>query len=380
MFKKLLLLTAALLITATAQADSPDDHAHVRFMPLVEGVQAVSVTLQDGTTALTNLASGTVSDMIEMDVNRSTFIILGITPANNSSTFFREWSLPPLAPGTYTAALVGSLGDNTLNMIVIDENRVCEAETTCLIVVNNIRNSPTLSVIDGPDTLIDGVQYRQAAAVGINPATFWEFASVVRDNAQSLVFAPQTLFFEPNTVYLYGFMGDFAGRRYLTNAARRVTTDVMTFLRGLTVDVQLTDGEVLFATENIVAVLEQSGYDSLLANPYLDLTVFAPTDGAILEAVPELFGCVTSNPDAMQALILHHIVIGGRTPAELVEDGMLTTMGGGTHTFAPAADGGFLIDHQIRVDDGYPAENGIVYRVDSVLVPDGFMEQYCEVG
>jgi len=381
MFKKLVLLAAIFLLTATVHADTADDHAHLRLMPLVDGVRGVSVTLQDGTTVLNNLALGAVSDYIEMDVNRSTFMILGITPANTTSTFFREWSIPPLAPGYYTAALVGSLGDNTLNLIFIDENGVCEAETTCLIVVNNIKGSPALSVIDGPDTLIDSVLYRQAAVEGVNPATFWEFAAVERDNPTSVLFPPQTKFFEPNTIYLFGLTGTYPGRNQQMSMARRVPTDMMTFLRGLTANVQLTDGEILFATENIVAVLEQSGYDTLLANPYMDLTVFAPTDGAILEAVPEFFACATANPDAMQALIMNHILIGGRTPAQLVEAGTLMTMGGGTHTFAPA-EGGFLIDNQVRAEQAlaYPTENGTVYLIDTVLVPENFVEEFCEVG
>jgi uncharacterized surface protein with fasciclin (FAS1) repeats len=381
MLKKLAVLTILLLLTAAVQADVTDDHAHLRFMPLVDGVQAVSVTLQDGTTVLNNLAPGMVSAYTEMGVNRSTFVILGVTPASSSTTFFREWSIPPLAPGYYTAALVGSLGDNTLNLIFVDENRACEGESTCLIIVNNIRSAPALSLIDGPDILVDGVFYRQAAAEGIDPATYWEFATVVRDNPENHIFQSQTVFFEPNTVYLYGMTGDFARRNTVMSAARRVTTDVMTFLRGLTADVQLTDGVVLFAAENIVAILEESGYDTLLANPFIDLTIFAPTDGAILEAVPELFACATSNPDAMQALILNHILIGGRGSAELLDAGTLATMGGTSHTFTPA-DGGFMIDNQVRVDAAlaYPAENGIVYLVDTVLVPENFAEQYCEVG
>lgn len=378
MFKKYFILTFFLLLTATASAS---DKAHLRFMPLVEGVRAVSVTLQDGTAALAGLAPAAVSDYIDMGTRRSTFIILGITPTGSSTTFFREWSLPPLAPGYYTAALVGSLGDNTLNLVLIDETRACESQTTCLIAVNNIKSSPVLSLIDGPDMLIEDVQYRQAAVEGLNPATLWEFATVLRDNTASVVFASQTKFFEPNTVYLYGFSGDFARRSFQMTAARRVTADIMTFLRGLKANVQLTDGEILFATENIVAVLEQSGFDDLLASPETEFTVFAPLDGATLQAVPALFACATANPQAMQALILNHILIGRHSPAALVEAGTLPTMGGGTHAFTPA-EGGFMIDGTLRVDESlaYPAENGMVYLVDSVLVPEGFAEQYCEVG
>ncbi len=380
MFKKWMILAALLLLTTTAQADVSDDHAHLRFMPLADNVQSVSVTLQDGRTVLSNLTTGAISDYLEMEVNRSGLIIIGITPTRGASSF-REWSIPPLAPGYYTAALVGSSTDSTLNLIFINENDLCRDEPTCLIVVNNVKGLTPLSLVDGADTLVDDIEYRQAVASPVAPATYYEFATVERINPTNVIFPPQTKFFEPNTIYLYGLSGGM-GTDYGMSVARRVTTDIMTFLRGLTADVQLTDGEILFAAENIVEVLEQSGYDTLLSNPYLDLTIFAPTDAAILDAVPELFGCATANPDAMQALILNHIVIGGRTPAELIDAQMLVTMGGEAHTFAPAANSGYLIDNQVFVEDSlaYPAENGMVYLVDSVLVPEGFVEQYCEAG
>src|SRR5262249_35142193 len=154
-----------------------------------------------------------------------------------------------------------------------------------------------------------------------------------------------------NTVYIYSLHGSYPGtisRDYTIGVVRRVAVDTMTFLRSLKANLQLTDGTTLFAAENITAILEQTGFDQLIQNSALPLTVFAPTDQAIIQAAPELYQCVTTNPTAMRALILNHILVEAHTPDQLISGGSFTTMAGTTHTFQPTT-GGFLIDNSVSV-------------------------------
>src|SRR5690606_36414398 len=134
-------------------------------------------------------------------------------------------------------------------------------------------------------------------------------------------------------IYLYSLVGSYPGSQftdYNMGTLRRVPVDAMTFLRGLTADLQLTDGDTLFAMENIVSILEISGFDTLLANQGLALTVFAPTDGAVLEVAGDLYGCALTNATAMRDLILSHILIGSYTSSQLIEAGQISTMAGTT--------------------------------------------------
>jgi uncharacterized surface protein with fasciclin (FAS1) repeats len=198
------------------------------------------------------------------------------------------------------------------------------------------------------------------------------------------VFTLPSGFFEPNVIYLYGLTGTYPGQMFLDygiSTTRRVPVDIMTFLRGLTSDLQLSVENSLYATENIVAILEESGLDDVLSNQRQGATVFAPTDGAVLNIEGEVFECVTANPLAAQALILNHVLPGQYTSFDLLNAGSLPTMAGMSLAFA-YADGGFFIDNKVRVSDTYryPTTNGIVYLVDTVLVPDGFVEQYCGAG
>ena len=152
-------------------------------------------------------------------------------------------------------------------------------------------------------------------------------------------------------------------------------------------------------TDTVVALSGSSGFDSNAADfdilreavlaTGLDstlsgrrqLTVFAPTDQAILNVAVDLYQCAVTNPDAMRELILNHILIGSYTSAQLISLGRLATMAGTTHTFTPT-EGGFLIDNAVRGLEAwrYPTLNGNVYLVDTVLVPPGFSEDFCDRG
>jgi uncharacterized surface protein with fasciclin (FAS1) repeats len=335
---------------------------------------------------LANFAPGSVSDYMPFDAARSTLVSVSITPAGGL-TFTREWAVPPLTPGFHTAAVVGSGRDNTLELIFINEDAVCAGKLdagSCIILVNNIKGSPALTLIANSTPVVDGAHYRQVVVGQVSTGTYLSLRAVDQADPLSVVFRLPRRFFEPNVIYIYSLRGSYPGAAptdYVVGTVRRSPVDTMAFLRGLTANPQLSDGTTLFATENIVAILEQAGLDQLLSNPRLPLTVFAPTDGAVLEIVPELYDCVIDNPSAMRALILNHVVVGSYTPAQLVAAQRLPTMTGTLHTFR-AANGEVIVDNDASVSDSvrYPTINGNVYVIDTVLMPPGFADQFCTAG
>lgn len=381
-----LLAVCALLATGVIAGDLPTGQAYLRVLLLDYDVEAVSLLLQDGRTVLTNLTPGAVSDYMPYAVNRSTFITLSIKPVNALS-MIREWPVPPLAPGHYTLTLIGSHSEGTLELVLVSEDSLCAGRTatgSCVILINNIEESPPLTMLVDNLQVVEDARYRQIVVGAAAADSYRDFRIVDRDNPQNVLFDLERGFFEPNVIYLYSLVGTYPGRQltdFNIGTIRRATVDTMTFLRGLTANLQLTDGDTLFATENIVAILQEAGYDTLLANEGLALTVFAPTDGAVLDVAATLYGCAIANPDAMRTLILNHVLIGSYTSAQLVGTQRLSTMAGTTHTFS-AVNGGFMIDNAVRVAEAlrYPTTNGNVYLIDQVLIPAGFVEQYCEVG
>jgi uncharacterized surface protein with fasciclin (FAS1) repeats len=382
-----LFAVVALVSTVTAAEDVSENQAYFRILQLASDVNAVSLTLEDGRTVVTNLTPFSVSDYMPYGADRSTFITLTITP-QTGQPFVRDWSVPPLSSGHHTVALVGRNADNTLDLIFVAEDDVCEgklATGSCVIILDNVRGSPSLRFMAANALVGDDVGYRHVVVNHVDAGSYHNLTGVDVNAPQTMVYQLQRGFFEPNVIYLYNLTGNYPGQMfsdYSIGSIRRVSVDTMTFLQGLTANLQLTgDGQTLVATENIVAILQQSGLDKLLANTQLSLTVFAPIDGAILKAIPDLYQCVTSNPEAMKALILNHILVGSYTAAQLVSAGKLTTMAGTPHSFS-AANGGFLVDNSVQVSESsrYPTINGNVYLIDTVFVPDGFARQYCEQG
>ncbi|MFN8451864.1 MAG: fasciclin domain-containing protein [Anaerolineae bacterium] len=389
MFRKLvwgMLAAAFACLTSIAAAQDAGGNAYLRVLQLANDGALLSLTLPDGTTPLANFAPGSVSDYMPFATDRSTLVTLRITPAGGLS-FNRGWAVPPLTPGYHTAAVVGSARDGTLELIFIDEDAVCAgklAGSSCVILVNNIQGSPSLSLIANSTPVVEDAHDRQAVVGEIGAGTYLSLRAVSQVDPQTVIFRLPRRFFEPNVIYIYTLRGRYPGANpndYVVGTLRRSPVDSMTFLRGLTANPQLSDGTTLFATENIVAILEQAGLDTLLSNPRLPLTVFAPTDGAVLELLPDLYDCVISNPSAMRALILNHIIVGDYTPSELAIAQRLPTMAGTLHTFR-AANGEIVVDNTASVSDAvrYPTLNGSVYVTDTVLVPPGFDDQFCTSG
>jgi hypothetical protein len=382
----ILTLVFVLLAGVTSAQDVSGNQAFLRVLQLASDVKTVSLTLENGSTVLTNLTSFSVSDYAPYVVGRSTLITLTITPTN-ALAFVKGWTVPPLTAGHYTAALVGSSADNTLDLVFIDEDNLCDGKTSsgaCIIFINNLKGSPPVTLVADNSPVIQQADYRHVVVGSAAEGSFQNLTAIDPYKPNPAIVQLPRGFFEPNIVYIYSLYGNYPGRvlsDYNLATVRRVSVDTMTFLRGLKAYPQLTDGVTLFSLENIVAILEQSGYDQLLVNPQLTLTVFAPTDAAVLQAPSDVYLCVTSNANAMKALILNHIIVGPYSPAQLVAAGKLPTMAGTSYSFTSNGSG-FIVDGTVQVADSrwYPTLNGHVYITDSVLIPTDFSQQYCQSG
>ncbi len=386
MFRKivfsLIFAACALLVGPAAAQDG--DSAVLRILNLDNSSTVVAATFEDGQRLVTTLNSGSSSEYVTLDAERSTYLTVTFAP-RGGTRFNREWSVPPLAPGHYTAAIVGRSTDITLQLIFIDEDSVCEGKLeagSCIILINNVSGLPPVTVSAGSTLMVENAAYRHAVVNGVAARSYLNISAVNANLPDTILFQLQRGFFAPNVISLYTLTGNYANGSF-SNASvgtlRRVPVDSMTFLRGLTGDLNLTGGSNLIAAENVVALLETAGYASLLGNTELPLTLFAPTDEAIVDAA-ELYTCALANPAALRTLILSHIAAGSYSPTQLLSAGRLPTMGGSTHSFR-ASNGGFFIDDTFVPEAvQYPTANGYVYLIDTVLIPPGFEDRYCSAG
>lgn len=116
-----------------------------------------------------------------------------------------------------------------------------------------------------------------------------------------------------------------------------------------------------------VAVTAAGLADTLADNgPY---TVFAPNDDAF-DALPEgQLDAWLEDADALEEVLLHHLVEGYYTAEELAEMDSVSTMAG-TELDISASNGDVMIDGATVVDADLDADNGTVHVIDQVLTPE----------
>jgi uncharacterized surface protein with fasciclin (FAS1) repeats len=97
-------------------------------------------------------------------------------------------------------------------------------------------------------------------------------------------------------------------------------------------------------------------------------TVFAPTDGAFSNLPDGAMEALLEDPETLAGILLHHVVPGVHTLAELRTMTELETAGGGTLQVTSTPQGLLIGGASILTAD-VRASNGIVHVLTQVLVP-----------
>jgi transforming growth factor-beta-induced protein len=121
--------------------------------------------------------------------------------------------------------------------------------------------------------------------------------------------------------------------------------------------------------ETFLALAEQAGLSSMLADNHAIYTVFAPTDEAFATMDPALLDQWMANDEELRLILLYHIVGDQLSINQLVHGQYLTTLEGRPLILST--------DENLQVHvNGYPvqtfnirASNGVVHVVDGVLTP-----------
>jgi len=120
----------------------------------------------------------------------------------------------------------------------------------------------------------------------------------------------------------------------------------------------------------LVAAVEAAGLVDTLkgAGPF---TVFAPTDAAFAALPAGTVDALLANPDALEQVLLYHVVSGEVLAADVVGLTSATTVQGGD--IAIAVDGGTvtLNGSSTVVATDVAASNGVIHVIDAVLLPPG---------
>ncbi|MDI6876866.1 MAG: fasciclin domain-containing protein [Methanomicrobiales archaeon] len=132
--------------------------------------------------------------------------------------------------------------------------------------------------------------------------------------------------------------------------------------------VEVLQGEGQFSTL-LFAVDAANLTDTLTeGGPY---TVFAPTDDAFDQVPNETLNDILADEESLNTLLLNHVVEGEYTEDELVGMGNVTTLAGETMNVSRGLLGGMTLNDNVSISDTFSADNGIIYAIDRVLIPEG---------
>jgi uncharacterized surface protein with fasciclin (FAS1) repeats len=97
-------------------------------------------------------------------------------------------------------------------------------------------------------------------------------------------------------------------------------------------------------------------------------TVFAPTDNAFTQISPESLAALKNDPKKLEELLKYHVVAGTLKPSDMATLTKTNTLGGVPISITVNGDTTTINGVKVEKSDG-ESSNGVIYPIDSVLVP-----------
>lgn len=119
----------------------------------------------------------------------------------------------------------------------------------------------------------------------------------------------------------------------------------------------------------LLALVTQVGLGSALTVPG-PITLFAPTNAAVAELIPDLDNLDKLDPGPLTAVLTHHVVQGTYLASDITDGLMLPTFAGDTIEFN--VTGGVVTVDDYVISDTIIASNGVVHKIEGVMLPDSF--------
>ena len=119
----------------------------------------------------------------------------------------------------------------------------------------------------------------------------------------------------------------------------------------------------------LVAALEVTGLDAVVADEDTFFTVFAPTDAAFEALGEETINALIADPDALSNILLYHVKVDQFFDETKLSNRRATKMATGDPIFITATDTGLMINDANVVISNIVTRNGLVHVIDAVLIP-----------
>ncbi len=120
----------------------------------------------------------------------------------------------------------------------------------------------------------------------------------------------------------------------------------------------------------LVAALELTGLDDVLADEAASFTVFAPTDDAFAALGTATVDALLDDPDTLSNILLFHVLPGAvDSEAAISLAGTSVDASNGDALAISVSDGALFINSSEVISADINASNGVIHVIDAVLIP-----------
>ncbi len=121
----------------------------------------------------------------------------------------------------------------------------------------------------------------------------------------------------------------------------------------------------------LVAALEATDLDTVLADESSTFTVFAPTDDAFALLGEDTINALLADPERLSNILLYHVLSDQAVDAAtaLTLDGSDVAMTNGDTVTITVDGDNLLVNDSVVIIRDVPASNGIIHAIDAVLLP-----------
>ncbi len=263
------------------------------------------------------------------------------------------------------STLVTALQATGLDSTLADDSQTYTVFAPTDAAFDKLGSDTIQSLLDDPDTLRDILLYHVVpGSVNAESAISLAGSSVETANGDSIALSLQdgSLFINDSEVTSTD-----------VNATNGIIHVIDTVLLppadGTANIVDTAVGAGSFTT--LVAALQATGLDSVLADGSQTFTVFAPTDDAFNLLGSETINNLLNDPDTLRDILLYHVLSGNAvdSTAAIGLAGSSVEATNGDQLAISVQDGALFINDSEVTGADVQASNGIIHVIDAVLLP-----------
>jgi len=342
----------------------------------------------DGETA-TGLAGSTVEmangDMVAITVrdgnlfiNDAQVVTADIEASNGIIHVIDAVLLPPAdveAPGTITevavangsfTTLVAALQATGLDSVLADETMIYTVFAPTDAAFEALGEDTINALLADLDTLSDILLYHVVPGAAVDAVTALSLAgtdvTMANGSDTSLSLVDGELYINQAKV----IVTDVAASNGVIHVIDAVITPPSGEL-GNIAEVAIAAGSF----KTLVAALQATGLDAVVADESAIFTVFAPTDEAFAALGQETIDALLADPDTLKDILLYHVIADASVEAETAISlaGSMVEMANGDTVMLSLSDGKLFINDAEVVATDVEASNGIIHVINKVILP-----------